>query len=382
MSPPILRVNYALLALVLLAATAMAQTRASASAAAPLSIDAQEAINKGIIAAKSGDYLLSVRYFQAARKIAPDAPEIYYDLGLAESKLPGRQLRAIAWFGAYLAANPTAANAAAVKDQVNLLEVKSQSNILQLIATAQKTADLMQFRNPWLKILAQSLISADQAAAGDIASAKKSIVIELKAADLISNSSKIGKAFALSAIAEAQADIAAVQTKAGDIADASKTFAEALRTADLIAEDSVMHDRSYTQARIARKQVMAGDVVGARNTAGIIQFETAKNFAMEAIPEAPPRIDATSASHVPLPQTPPAIAASDWINKLDDGEPSHDCALNTDPFLDLAGDLKSITPSDDSKNPFQEIVTTIVTAQNVVDKMLAQPAKQHAKFAP
>jgi len=114
MSLTILKVNRARFAFMLLAATAMAQTSASASAAAPLAVEAQEAINKGIIAAKNQDYLLSIQYFQAARKIAPDAPEIYYDLGLAESKLPGRQLRAVAWFGAYLAANPTAANAAAM----------------------------------------------------------------------------------------------------------------------------------------------------------------------------------------------------------------------------------------------------------------------------
>ena len=54
----------------------------------------QQAISKGIIAARQQDYLLAIRYFQDARKIAPDAPEIHYDLGLAESKIPGRELGA------------------------------------------------------------------------------------------------------------------------------------------------------------------------------------------------------------------------------------------------------------------------------------------------
>jgi Flp pilus assembly protein TadD len=70
----------------LLPITALAQTSAPTSAPAPLSTDAKEAINKGILAAKQQDYLLAIRYFQDARKIAPDGPEIYFDLGLAESK--------------------------------------------------------------------------------------------------------------------------------------------------------------------------------------------------------------------------------------------------------------------------------------------------------
>jgi hypothetical protein len=42
---------------------------------ADLATDAQQAINRGIIAAKQQDYLLAIRYFEEARKIAPDAPE-------------------------------------------------------------------------------------------------------------------------------------------------------------------------------------------------------------------------------------------------------------------------------------------------------------------
>ena len=52
---------------------ALAQT----TAPAPLPPEAQEAIRKGILAAKQQDYLLAIRYFQDARKIVPqEAPEI------------------------------------------------------------------------------------------------------------------------------------------------------------------------------------------------------------------------------------------------------------------------------------------------------------------
>jgi hypothetical protein len=106
---------------------------AQTTAPAPLPLEAQAAVDKGVLAAKQQDYLLAVRYFQDARKLAPQAPEIYYDLGLAESKIPGRELRAIAWFGAYLAAIPDSANSAAVKAEIARLDVKSQSDLSRLI---------------------------------------------------------------------------------------------------------------------------------------------------------------------------------------------------------------------------------------------------------
>src|SRR4051794_4347014 len=77
--------------------------RAQTNAPAPLPPAAQEALNKGILAAKVPDYLLAIRFFEEARKLAPAAPMIFLNLGLAESRIPGRELRAIATFGTYLA---------------------------------------------------------------------------------------------------------------------------------------------------------------------------------------------------------------------------------------------------------------------------------------
>ena len=90
------------------------------------------------------DYPLAVHYFEAARKAAPEAPVVFLNLGIAESKMPGRELRAIAWFGAYLAAYPDAANAAAVREQIAALDVRNQSNVSRLIKTMQEAADLIR----------------------------------------------------------------------------------------------------------------------------------------------------------------------------------------------------------------------------------------------
>src|ERR1700681_1740199 len=119
---------------------ALAQPTEPASAPAPLPADAKEAIKKGIIAANEQEWDIAIQSFQDARKSAPDAPEVYYNLGLAESRIPGRELRAIAWFGAYLAAAPNAPNAAAVDDFVVGLQIKSQGNLKRVLKSVQDAA--------------------------------------------------------------------------------------------------------------------------------------------------------------------------------------------------------------------------------------------------
>lgn len=109
----------------------------------PMSPEAQEAMKKGVIAAKSQDYLLAIRYFEEARKVAPEAPEIFFNLGLAESKIPSRELRAISWFGAYLTVNPNASNAPAIWSAIEELQVKSRGNTLRLIRLLRDTTDKM-----------------------------------------------------------------------------------------------------------------------------------------------------------------------------------------------------------------------------------------------
>jgi hypothetical protein len=252
--------------------------QSAVSPATKLSPAAIASINKGIVAAKLPDYLLAIRCFEAARAAAPQSPQIFFYLGLAESKVPGRELRAICWFGAYLAASPAAANAAAVQEQIHVLYMQSQSNLARLVQTAQKTAVIVQFPNPWLKILAQAEITKDEAATGDIAGAKKAFSIEIKSAGSIEN--EFGKSFALQGIADAQAQAAVAQREAGDINAAQKTFASALATADLINHDD---DKSWAQMRIVQNQVDAGDLETAIQTAALISDATPRTYAWAAI---------------------------------------------------------------------------------------------------
>ena len=95
---------------------------------------AQKALDAGIASAKAGDFPAAIKSLDEARKIAPDSPAVYFNLGLAESKIPGRELRAVCALEAYLALSPNAENAAAVRSAINGLEATSRNNIDKLIA--------------------------------------------------------------------------------------------------------------------------------------------------------------------------------------------------------------------------------------------------------
>ncbi|MCU1287429.1 MAG: hypothetical protein JWO13_3779 [Acidobacteriales bacterium] len=364
---------------------------------------AQEALNKGILAARVPDYLLALRYFEDARKLAPEAPVVFLNMGVAESKMPGRELRAIAWFAAYLAASPDAANAPAVKSQIDVLHVKSQSNLSRLIksvqgvvdqipaqqrdsysaqvpllwalagdnAAALRTANLIA--SPVSKSSALSEIASTKAWAGDLEGAQKT-------AELIT--SPYFKSEALMAIAE-------WQLKSGDVANSQKTLDAALKSANLIEKDDKA--KNSTLFSIASAQAKGGDVASARNTAALIRDSRQKATAQSAIAKAQLMAGLSNPANptdvTATPQTPVhLIAASDWLKKLDDDDKKNDSPLNTGPFLDLDGYLKSQPSSDDLGKMVSGSIQTarsIALAESVVEKMLAQqmpPSGQQAAF--
>ena len=269
----------------------VAQTAASASRPAK----AQEALNKGVIAAQQQDYLQAIRYFQDARAVTPDDPLIFLNLGLAESKLPGRELRAIAWFGAYLAARPDASNAAAVRNQIAGLDELSKDNLHRLIETWQQGAVRLAepTRSIWLTQVEEAWGEIGDSDAGlkaaNLSSGvwKPALLSELSRA-LADAGFLQGTLIAANSIEEpeirsaAQARVATVQAKKGDLAGARSTLALAQRSADLI---QVITDRSYMEA-IAEAQAAMGDIDGARKTAELIPSSPDKCEALGVIADA------------------------------------------------------------------------------------------------
>lgn len=129
-----------------LLAIASASAAPSRAEAPPhqLSEAAKEPLQRGLVAAQQQDWKLAIRYLTDAQKADPDAPEILFDLGLASSKLPGNELRSMAWFQAYLLADPHAPNAAAVRNQVLASEIAFESKIGKILDQLESVAAVIQ----------------------------------------------------------------------------------------------------------------------------------------------------------------------------------------------------------------------------------------------
>ena len=360
---------------------------AQTNAAAPLPSAAQTALDKGIIAAKVPDYPLAIRYFEEARKLAPAAPVVFMNLGIAESRMPGRELRALAWFGAYLAAYSDAPNAAAVKEQIAVLEVRNQSNVSRFLKTVQNAADSVRDESG-ARGSAQRELARVQIKAGDIAGARSNLASAAKSAidQPAGNEARI-KTMVLTGIAKDQIRI-------GDPRSAQITLASAQKTADSI---SLKLERPQYKAseqwEVAEAQIAAGDLSGAQTTLASLQktsdlikdpqikslhqsqIARARTWIEDARPK--PGVAATTPASPPPAPAVQKMSVSDWLKRLDDDNKDEECPLNTRLFLDLPGYLKSLPRSDDPKVIFSglnDAAKVIVNAQNVVAAMLKQQA--------
>jgi tetratricopeptide (TPR) repeat protein len=94
---------------------------------------AKEPYRKGILAAQQHDFKLALRYFLDAEKADPDAPELWFNLGLASSKQAGFELRALAWFQLYLMKVPDSPKGAAIREQIGALEIAFESRMGQIL---------------------------------------------------------------------------------------------------------------------------------------------------------------------------------------------------------------------------------------------------------
>ena len=301
---------------------ALAQT----NPAAPLPPAAQEALDKGIIAARAPDYPLAIRYFEEARKLAPTAPVVFMNLGIAESKMPSRELRAMAWLGAYLAALPDAPNAAAVKEQIAVLEVRNKSNVSRLIKAVQDAANQVP----------------EDTRMPTMGRDKEHILYQ----------------------------VSRLWARIGDVANAQKT-------AKLITKSAMWRDSAYQE--IAGAQFVAGDKAGALQTAGAIHDKDKKQDIQKAIAEA--ETVAKAASNT-------AVEVDDWLREMGAGtrhrgasdRPWIAGSLTPDMFLDLGGHLKSLPPPSKGIHAYfwalQETADKIVTEQAKIEQKLKQQAKR------
>jgi tetratricopeptide (TPR) repeat protein len=183
--------------------------RAAETPGGQLPSAARVAFDEGMVAVGQQQWTVAIRNFLKAQKAAPEAPEVLFNLGLAESKVPGRELRAIAWFQAYLFAVPAAANAGAVRKEMVNLKVRVEGTLDKLINQAGRLAALESY--PYSHY---ADIAVAQARAGDIAVAKR------MAAKALNDKNSTFH------VNDALSKISVIQYNAGDVAGAEDTIRE------------------------------------------------------------------------------------------------------------------------------------------------------------
>lgn len=213
-------------------------TPGSARAQSGLSAEAEQAFQRGVVAAQQGQWTVALRYFDEARKTAPHQPQILFNLGLGESKLPSRELRAAVWLRAYLATSPRATNEKAVRELIEALDVRLEGALEKIL---RQTRDLaLQLPAGFDRDQALRQVGQTQVAMGDFAAAKETVA--RMASDDTSGPGRVAEALA----------------EAGDVAGAKRIVAA-------IKESFHIH-RSSAYANIAVTQARAGDVAGAEAT--------------------------------------------------------------------------------------------------------------------
>lgn len=105
-----------------------------AFAAEPVSSEATRYFNRGLAAAEMArsteDYAEAARELEKARQLAPQWPEVYYNLGLLHEKA-GNYDGAIESFSGYLRLAPASAEAAKVQETIYRLEYKRDRNNIE-----------------------------------------------------------------------------------------------------------------------------------------------------------------------------------------------------------------------------------------------------------
>jgi tetratricopeptide (TPR) repeat protein len=102
-----------------------------------VSEEAQRHFDRGVAAvemAKSpDDYAISIKEFEQAKRLAPDWPDVYYNLGMVQEKAE-KYSDAITSLKQYLRLAPNASDAATVKSLINKLEFKAEQEITKEVA--------------------------------------------------------------------------------------------------------------------------------------------------------------------------------------------------------------------------------------------------------
>lgn len=142
---------------------------AASAKAEELTTDVRDALERGVAAARGQQWLVALQQFDIAFDKAPTAPEVLFNLALANDRMGGREIRAIGWYRAYLAAAPRAANRDQIVARIAGLEVAARTTAQGLINKALAANKLLPTESDRTGGLSD--IGRAQAKLGDVAGA-------------------------------------------------------------------------------------------------------------------------------------------------------------------------------------------------------------------
>ncbi len=111
-----------------------------------LSPSAEKEFAAGVEHARSSHMELALDDFQRASKLSPGNLAVIYNLALAESKIPGREARALLYFSTYLANAPDAPDSAEVSAEIQRLLDRQRTTLKMIGSGVEKLVPLFQFR--------------------------------------------------------------------------------------------------------------------------------------------------------------------------------------------------------------------------------------------
>ena len=208
---------------------------------------AKEAVEKGLAAAGQKEWKLAIRYFEEARKAAPHSPIALYNLALAETQTPGRELRAVACWEAYLLAAPQTDKVAAIRSQIANLELKTEANTGLIIDMLKSLANKYA-AGSYEQRSAQQSIAILQAHAGDVSAAMAG------AQQLASDSSYVSFISNIAAALAEESHFDEAKRLAGQISEPNNRSAAFYSVLSEQAKQGLVDDARTTLAQISGDQ--------------------------------------------------------------------------------------------------------------------------------
>lgn len=260
----LLRAIHAATVLALFATATPFSVRAADTALPP---EAQEAMARGLAAARQQEWPLAIKHLTEARKIAPTDPQVAFNLALACDKAGGRELLAITLYRSYLAGVPEAANANQVGQRILELEVQTEAGVAKLIRKIKEMVAALPDGAAMInRDSTDSFLSYTESQMGDFEGA-------LKTAALLADSKSRDTAYWYAA---------ARQVEHGELEDSARTLSKVANKRDSDVQGNI----SSIYDGIFEGQLSIGNLIGAKEIIAQMPWDNRKTTAYQSLIDA------------------------------------------------------------------------------------------------